>query len=339
MTDLVATARSLFVKGKGLLAADESVHTADARLESFGITPRPGSGQAGREEMRRQDRALFLEAPGIEQYLSGVILFAETFDEKGSTKKLFPKQLIARGIAVGIKVDEGTEPLAASPKETITKGLFGLPERFKEFRDKGATFAKWRAVIHIDGDQLPTAHAIHENMKRLANYAREAQEFGLVPIIEPEVLHSGKHSRRRAEQVLEDTLGTLFSVLEEHAVDRASVILKTSMALSGSESKKKDTPEEVAESTLDVLLKTVPKQIAGIVFLSGGQTPDQATDNLAAIARAAAARATPWPLTFSYARALQEEALAIWKGDPKNVPAARAAYLARLEKVAGALNI
>lgn len=329
MTDLVATARSLFAPGKGLLAADESVHTATARLASYGI--------ATSVEMRRQFRDLFLNAEGVEQYLSGVILFSETLLEKGNDKKLFPKSLAARGIAPGIKVDLGTEPISTSPNELITQGLLDLHERLAEYKKQGAVFTKWRAVIRIDGDELPTGVAIHENAKRLASYAKEVQSAGLVPILEPEVLLEGKHSRARARAVLTETLGIVFSVLEEHSVDRASIILKTSMALSGSESGKKDTPEEVAEDTLAALMESVPRQVAGIVFLSGGQTPGQATENLAAIARRAKEISAPWPLTFSYSRALQEEALALWKGKEENIAAARAAFLARLAKVSSAL--
>ncbi len=330
MTDLVATARSLFAPGKGILAEDESVHSATAHLAAYGI---PAS-----TEMRRQYRDLFLGAEGIEQYLSGVILFTETLLQKGNDKKLFPTSLAARGILPGVKVDLGTEPMSESPRELITQGLLDLPERLALYKKQGAVFTKWRAVIRIDGDQLPTTVAIHENAKRLASYAKEVQTAGLVPILEPEVLLEGKHSRQRAGAVMEEVLNTVFSVLEEHSVDRASIILKTSMALSGSENKKKDTPEEIAETTLEALLKSVPRQIAGIAFLSGGQTPDQATDNLAAICRRAKELEAPWPLTFSYLRALEEEALALWKGKEENVPAARAAFLSRLAAVSAALG-
>jgi len=325
MTDLVAIARSLFASGKGILAADESVHTATARLAEYGV--------ATSAEMRRQFRDLFLGAEGIEQYLSGVILFSETLLEKGNDKKLFTTSLSARGIFSGIKVDLGTEPFPSSPKELITNGLLDLPERLIEYKKQGAIFTKWRAVTRIEGDSLPTSAAIHENAKRLASYAREVQVAGLVPILEPEVLLDGKHSRAKARAVMEEMFGVLFSMLEEHSVDRASIIVKTSMALSGSGNEKKDTPEEVAEDTVAVLMASVPRQIAGIVFLSGGQTPDQATANLAAIIKKAKSENAPWPLTFSFARALQEEALALWKGKAENVPAAREAFLARLAKV------
>jgi len=330
MTDLVATARSLFAPGKGILAADESVHTATARLAHYGI---PTS-----EEMRRQFRDLFLGAEGIERYLSGIILFSETLLQKGNDKKLFPKSLAARGVLPGIKVDLGTEPFPSSPDELITQGLLDLPERLKAYKKQGAVFTKWRAVIRIDGDELPTNIAIHENAKRLASYAKDVQSAGLVPILEPEVLLEGNHSRARARAVIEETLQTLFSVLDEHSVDRASVVVKTSMALSGNKSGKKDTPEEVAADTVAALVASVPPQVAGIVFLSGGQTSDEATANLAAITRHAKEANAPWPLTFSYARALQDEALEIWKGKAENIPAARAAFLARLALVSAALN-
>ncbi len=329
MTDLVTRARSFFEKDKGILAADESVHTATTRLAGYGV---PAS-----VEMRRQYRDLFLGTPGVERHLSGVILFSETLLEKGNDGKLFPESLASRGIMPGVKVDLGTEPFGANPEEFITNGLIGLPERLAEFRKQGALFTKWRAVIRIDGDTLPSPQALHENAKRLASYAKDVQTSGMVPILEPEVLHEGKHSRARSRAVIGETLKTLFPVLEELSVDRTSVILKTSMALSGNESGKQDTPEEVAEDTLAALMENVPSQVAGIVFLSGGQTPDEATANLAAITRRAKAMNAPWPLTFSYARALQEEALALWKGKEENVPAARAAFLDRLAKVSAAL--
>lgn len=330
MTDLVAIARALFVPHKGILAADESVATATKRLSSYGV--------ATSAEMRRQYRDLFFGTPGIEEYLSGVILFSDTLLEKGDNQVLFSQGLSRRGIAPGIKVDLGTEPLPTSPDELITQGLLDLPDRLVAYKAQGAVFTKWRAVIRIEGDQLPSPMAIHENVKRLATYAKEVQSAGLVPILEPEVLYEGKHSRARARAVLTEVLGTLFAVLAEHSVDRASVILKTAMVLSGSLNGRADTPEEVAEDTVAVLMETVPSQIAGVVFLSGGQTPDQATLNLAAIARRAKEEEAPWPLTFSYARALQEEALNLWRGKEENVSLAREAFIARLQAVSSALG-
>ena len=329
MTDLVAIARSLFASGEGILAADESEHSATARLAQYGVT--------ASAEMRRQYRDLFIGTEGIEQYLSGVILFTETLLQKGNDKKLFTDSLAERGILAGVKVDLGLEPFPESSKEFITQGLIGLPERLLEYKKQGAIFTKWRAVFRIDGDTLPSAQAMHENAKRLANYAKESQMAGLVPIIEPEVLCEGAHSRNRSRAVLEEMLGILFSVLDENAVDRASIVLKTSMVLSGDKNEKKDTPEEVAEDTVSALMKSVPRQIAGIVFLSGGQTPELATNNLSAIIRKAREVNAPWPLSFSFARALQEEALSLWNGKEENVPAARAAFLSRLAKVSSAL--
>lgn len=329
MTDLVAIARSFFEPGKGILAADESVHTATARLASYGISTSV--------EMRRQYRDLFFNSKGIERYLSGVILFSETLLEKGNDGELFSASLAARGIFPGVKVDLGTEPFSASPDELITQGLLDLPTRLAEYKKQGAVFTKWRAVIRIDGDQLPTPMALHENAKRLASYAKEVQTVGLVPILEPEVLYKGTHSRQKARSVITETLGTLFSVLEEQSVDHAGVLLKTAMVLSGDASGKKDTPEEVAGDTVAALMESVPRQVAGIVFLSGGQTPDQATENLAAITKYAKSMHAPWPITFSYARALQEEALSIWKGEEGNIPVAREAFLTRLAKVSAAV--
>lgn len=331
MIDLTETARTLVIKGKGILAADESNASADKRLALYGVT--------GTEETRREFRDLFLSAPGIEQYLSGVILFKETLTQKGTDGDLFSHSLSRRGIIPGIKVDEGTEPIANSPKEVITKGVLGLCERLVEFHKEYHTgFTKWRAVVKIEGDTLPSAAALMENARRLAVYARDAQEVQMVPIIEPEVLYEGTHSRVRCREVIEETYRAVFAALEEHGVDLSGVLLKTSMVMSGHETGKIDTPEDVARDTVDALMAHVPRNVPGVIFLSGGQTPDQATDNLRAISTYAKEVHAPWPLTFSYARALQEEALEVWKGKPENVAAARTVFLARLQKVSEALG-
>ena len=330
MIDLVAIARSLLPPGKGFLANDEKPPHATQYLSDHGIPGGP--------EMRRQYRALFLNTPGIEEYLSGAILFEGTYDEKGDDKKLFGKSLLARGIAPGVTVDEGLDPLPGSEKESVTKGLIGLPDCLHEYKKKGAVFTKWRAVATIDGDTLPTAQALHENARRLATYAKDAQMAGLVPVTEIEVLLPGKHSRERAKAVSIEALGTAFSVFAEHAVDKAGLVLKTSMVLTGAESAKRDTPDEVAAATIEALMEAVPRQVAGIVFLSGGQDPEQATENLAAISKAAQKANAPWPLSFSFARALQDEALSVWKGKKENVPAAREAFIGRLKKVTAALS-
>jgi fructose-bisphosphate aldolase class I len=329
MVDLSGTAHQLVAAGKGILAADESTKSADKRLAQYGI----GTG----EEMRRKYRDLFLAADGAEEYLSGVILYEETLHQKADDGTPFAELLKKKGIIPGIKVDQGLEPFSGSPDETITNGLIGLPERLEAFRrDFGTGFTKWRAVIKIDGTRLPTPQAIYENARRLASYALEVQKAGMVPMVEPEVLLDGAHSRLRAREVIAQTLSALMMAMEDQAVDMGAVILKTAMAISGKECGRRDTPEEVAADTVGVLMEAVPATVPGIVFLSGGQETEEATQNLHAIQAEAATKGAPWPLTFSYARALQDEALTIWKGEDASVPAAREAFLARLKKVAGA---
>ena len=330
MIDLPERARALVTPPKGIFAADESPKSADARLASYNI--------ATGIEMRYKERDMFLSTPGIEQYLSGVILHEETLKQTCDLESVScPEVLLASGITPGIKVDQGTEPMPESPDELITNGLIGLSKRLHGYRDEHQTgFTKWRAVIKIEGDHLPTASAIVENAKRLAMSARCVQEAGMVPILEPEVLYDGTHSRVRCREVLVETFSTLIRALDEHAVDLSAVIMKSSMALSGKGTGRIDTPEEVAEDTLGAFLTAIPKQVPGIIFLSGGQDDDQATDNLRAIARLAVEKQVPWQLTFSYSRALQDDALKVWKGKDENVPAAREAFLARLKKVSEA---
>ena len=330
MTDLSSIARRLVVPGKGILAADESTESADKRLAHYGI--RTG------EEMRQQYRNLFLDTPGIEEYLSGVILHEETLEQRADNGISFPKLLSERGIIPGIKVDQGLDPFPdEGGEEKITKGLIGLPQRLARYRlEHGTGFTKWRAALSIDGTRLPTNAVIHENAKRLASYALEVQRSGMVPMVEPEVLITGSHSRVRSREVLAQVFSTLMRCLEEQGVDLHAVIVKTSMAISGDANARQDTPQEVAEDTVGVLMETIPAAIPGIVFLSGGQSADQATANLHAIQAKARELNAPWPLTFSYARALQDEALTIWQGKEENVTAARAAFLKRLQDVAGA---
>ncbi len=330
MYDLHETARALVAPGKGILAEDESPRTADARLAEHGI--------ATGTEMRRKYREVFLDVPGIEASLAGVILCEETLGQAADDGTLFPELLARKGILPGIKVDAGTEPLDGSPDELITKGLIGLDERLASFRAAGARFTKWRAVMRIEGDRLPTARALVENAKRLASYAHLVQQAGMVPILEPEVLLDGSHSRLRAQEVIDAALHAVFAAMADQAVDRTALLVKTSMALSGSGSSRTDAPDEVAESTLDALKASVPADVPGIVFLSGGQTPEQATENLAAITRRAREAGAPWPLTFSYERALHSEGMDAWKGKDENIPAARAAFLARLSRVTAALT-
>jgi len=331
MINLYDSARALVVKGKGMLAADETVGHTDSYLKEHGIE--------GGEEMRRAYREMLFGTEGLSDYITGVIMFEGSLSEKTIEGVFFPELLLKKNIVPGVKVDQGLDPFPEGGDESITKGLIGLPERLQQFVSKHHTgFTKWRSVVKIDGTKLPTAQTLLENSKRLASYAMEVQKAGMVPLVEPEMLLKGTHSRLRAKEVLKDTLTMLVNSMEDQAVDMSGVIIKTSMVLSGKESGVKDTPEEVAEATMSVLLSTVPKDIPGIVFLSGGQSPDQATENLRAISKRAKTLAAPWPLTFCYARALQEEAITIWKGKPENVPAAREAFLARLKKVTEALE-
>lgn len=329
MIDLARDARALTAPPKGILAADESNGTADKRLAAYGI-------ETG-EEMRRKYRDLYLSVPGIEEFICGVILYTETLDQKSADGTPFPDLLVSKGIMPGIKVDQGTEPMPESPDELITKGLLGLSDRLHGYRDAHHTaFTKWRAVLTIDGDRLPTAPAIVENAKRLAMYARCVQEAGMVPILEPEVMYDGMHSRVRSRAAITETLQATVTALGEHGVDPSGIIIKTSMAMSGKATGRIDAPEEVAEDTIGLLLEALPKGIGGVTFLSGGQATDQATDNLRAIAKLAQKKNAPWGISFSYARALQDEALRAWGGKDENVPAAREAFLARLRKVSEA---
>lgn len=326
MLDLATRARALTQPPRGILAADESNTSADKRLTLCGIPTN--------QETRRKYRELFLDAPDIENYLTGVILYKETLEQVDEHKEPFPALLLRRGIAPGIKVDEGTEPFVESPDELITNGLIGLPERLRAYVSQYNTqFTKWRAVIRIEGDRLPTSGAIVENARRLAMYARQVQEAGMVPMIEPEVLYDGTHSLIRSREVITQTLSAVVSALMDNAVDMGAVIIKTSMALSGKDTKRIDTPEEVAQETLTALTASLPSTIPGIVFLSGGQDDEQATENLRAIHRLAKELSVPWNLTFSYARAIQEDALTQWKCVEENVPRAREAFLARLKKL------
>ncbi|MCI0597557.1 fructose-bisphosphate aldolase class I [Candidatus Parcubacteria bacterium] len=330
MTDISETARTLTTPPKGVFAADESPKSADKRLASYGI--KTGI------EMRYKERDMFLSTPGIEAYLSGVILHEETLNQTCALETVpCPTLLLSSGILPGIKVDQGTEPMSESPKELITKGLLGLSKRLHDYKATHNTaFTKWRAVITIEGNVLPSATAIVENAKRLAMYARCAQEAGMVPIVEPEVLYTGTHSIFRSKEVITEVLQTVMRALDEHGVDKTATIVKSSMTMSGKDSRRVDTPEEVAAHTLEAFLHAVPQDIPGIIFLSGGQDDDQATDNLRAIAKLAKEKNVPWNLTFSYSRALQDDALKAWGGKDENVPAAREAFLARLTKVSAA---
>ncbi len=313
-------AAKLVEEGKGILAADESSATCEKRFASIGVQCT--------EDTRRQYRELLFTTPGIEHKLSGVILFDETIRQSSSDGTPFHELLSSKNILVGIKVDQGLaeDPMNSSGK--ITKGIEGLSERLQEYRSLSAAFAKWRAVAQVNGGSGDSS--TNENASRLAEYASMCHTKGIVPIIEPEVLIDGSHTASEAEDALKATLETVFDAMEARSIDLKGVILKTSMAVTGKDNVMKAEPKEVAERTMRALTTSVPKAIGGIVFLSGGQSPEEATANLNEIARLEPA---PWPLTFSFARALQEPALASWKGSPDNVASAQAAFSERLHLV------
>jgi fructose-bisphosphate aldolase class I len=302
--------------GKGLLAADESAGTCKKRFDSVKVE--------STEENRRAYRELLFTTPGIERHVSGVILFDETLRQSTKEGVNFGKYLQSRGIIPGIKVDAGAHDMALHPGEKVTEGLDGLPKRMAEYFGMGARFAKWRAVITI-GEQIPSMACIKANAHALARYSAICQEASIVPIVEPEVLLDGNHTAERSESVHQDTLEVLFHELERHGVALECVILKASMVVSGNKNPQQAAVAEVAERTLRVLRRTVPAALPGVVFLSGGQTDENATAHLDAMNRIGA----PWPLTFSYSRALQAAALAAWRGAAANVPAAQAAFAHR----------
>lgn len=317
MTRLHEIAQALVTKGKGILAADESTGTIGKRFDSINIENTEANRQAYRD-------MLFTSA-GIEKYISGVILFDETLRQKGLDGKLFADTLSAKGIIPGIKVDLGVEALANSPAEKITKGLDGLRERLQEYAKLGAGFAKWRAVIEIDSNDLPTDYAIHANAEALARYAALCQEAGIVPIVEPEVLMDGSHTIGRCEEVTARVLKALFASLKAHRVDLKGTLLKPNMVIAGLKCPTQNSPEEVAAATLRVFNATVPAEVAGVVFLSGGMSDEAASANLGAMNRSS----NPWPLSFSYGRALQAASLKAWSGKAENVKAGQAAFMHR----------
>jgi fructose-bisphosphate aldolase, class I len=315
---LKTTAKAMVAPGKGILAADESASTSEKRFASVNV---PCT-----EENRRQYRDLFLAAPGVEQFISGVILHEETISQKATDGTPFPELLNKKGIIPGIKVDKGTKDLALHPGEKITEGLDGLRERMTEFGKLGAKFAKWRAVITI-GNGIPTDACIRANAHALARYAAICQDADIVPMVEPEVLIDGEHSLEKSYEVTVKTLKVMFEEMKGQDVAFPGAILKASMVIAGKSAAKQSTPKEVAEMTIKCLKEAVPADLAGVVFLSGGQTDEQSTANLNEMNKIGG---TPWPLSFSYARALQSPALKIWGADiTKNVSPARDAFLFR----------
>ena len=314
---LTQTARAMVAPGKGLLAADESAGTCKKRFDSVNVECT--------EENRRAYREMLLTTPGLAQHVSGVILFDETLRQKTREGQPFAEFLNRNGIIPGIKVDAGAQDMALRPGEKLTEGLDGLRKRLDEYFKLGARFAKWRAVITI-GKDIPSSGCIEANAHALARYSALCQEASIVPIVEPEVLLDGDHSVERCHEVTERTLQELFAQVAAQGCAPEHVILKASMVVSGKENARQASVQEVAERTLKVLLRTVPAALPGVVFLSGGQTDENATAHLDAMNRAGTA---PWPLTFSYSRALQAIALKTWRGNAANVPAAQSAFLHR----------
>ena len=330
MTQLTDIARQMVAPGKGILAADESPASAGKRLAAVGMDNTP--------ENRRAYRDLFLGTDGIGQYLSGVILHDETLRQDALDGTPFLTLLADNGILPGIKVDEGLTPFPGFDGEELTRGLDTLPERCADYAAMGARFTKWRDVIHIGAD-LPTPELMHTNAITLARYARIVQDAGMVPMLEPEVLLTGNHSMARAEEVTRDVLSTVFYQCRRYRVDLSAVILKTSMVVPGDASGEPMNHDAVAEATLRVLRDAVPAEVPGIVFLSGGQSAEDACRNLAAINRTAQAEGgAPWPLTFSFARALQGPALHIWRGEDAKVAEARKTFLTTLRRNTAALE-
>jgi fructose-bisphosphate aldolase class I len=311
---LSQTARAMVAPGKGLLAADESAGTCKKRFDSVNVECN--------EENRRAYRELLFTTPGLQEYVSGVILFDETLRQKTKDGVNFAEYLKKNGVIPGIKVDAGAHDMALHPGEKVTEGLDKLSERMAEYFKQGARFAKWRAVITI-GNGIPTQACLDANAHALARYSAICQENSIVPIVEPEVLLDGNHSAETSEEVHLRTLETLFHELARQDVILENVILKASMSVSGKDNAKQAGVQEVAERTLRVLKRTVPAALPGVVFLSGGQTDENATAHLDAMNRMGP---NPWPLTFSYSRALQAVALNTWRGQAGNVAAAQKAF-------------
>ncbi len=320
VNELASTIKKLAIKGKGILAADESVPTITKRFQANGIE--------STEDSRRAYREMLVTTPGCNQFIAGIILFEETLNQTTSKGLLFPQLLNQLDILPGIKVDKGLIPLInlenPAQKEEITQGLDGLPERLADYKSKGARFAKWRAVYAIS-QNTPSTLAIQTNAEILARYAAICQQQGIVPIVEPEVLIDSDHTIARCEEVSGPVFHAVFEALYRHHVKLEYIVLKPSMVISGKTCAQKSSVQETADATLRILQQTVPSAVPTINFLSGGQTSLQATAHLNAMNQ----HVLPWNLSFSYARALQEDAMKIWAGKAENIPAAQAAFYKR----------
>jgi fructose-bisphosphate aldolase class I len=314
---MIATARALAAPGRGILAADESTPTMAKRLAAIGVE--------STEQRRRSYRQLLFTTPGLSEHVSGVILFDETARQSAGDGTPFPEVLRRRGVIPGIKVDRGTTPLAGFPDEVITEGLDGLRARLAEYATMGLAFAKWRAVLRI-GDGRPTSACVEAHAHSLARYAALAQEAGLVPIVEPEVLMDGAHPIERCAAVTEATLRAVYEHLARHRVVLEASLLKPNMVVPGKDCADPADPEHVAAATIAVLRRAVPAAVPGIMFLSGGISDLEATANLDALNRCGS---QPWELSFSFGRALQAPVLRAWAGDDANRDAAQAALAHR----------
>lgn len=316
-SQLQATVGALVQKGKGILAADESSPTIAKRFKSIGVE--------STEENRRAYRLMLLATPKLGEFISGVIFYEETLGQRADDGTPIPQVAARQGIVPGIKVDAGKIPLAHAPGDEITEGLDGLAKRLDGYKQQGARFAKWRAVYNVS-DTLPSRVAIEANAEALARYAAICQERGIVPIVEPEVLIDGNHSIDRCAEVTEAVLHEVFHALHRHGVVLEYTLLKPSMVVPGKEHTQQATPPDVAAYTIRILRRTVPAAVPGIFFLSGGQTPAEATANLDAMNRLGA---QPWQLSFSYGRALQDPALKAWKGQGANADETQRVLLKR----------
>lgn len=315
--ELQQTAKALVAEGKGILAADETVHTLTNRFAALKIE--------STEDSRRAYRELFFTTPDIASFISGVILQDETIRQKSSSGTALAEVLSRQGIIPGIKVDSGAKPLAGSPGETVTEGLDGLRDRLKDYAAMGARFAKWRAVIRIT-EMLPSSMCVQANAHALARYAALCQEQDIVPIVEPEVLMDGTHTIDRCEDVTGSVLHAVFDALYGQRISLEGMLLKPNMVVSGKDCRRQASIEDVATATLRCLRRFVPAAVPGIVFLSGGQSDILATSHLNAINRL---DPKPWRISFSYGRALQDPAMAAWHGNPENLQAAQQAFYHR----------
>jgi len=326
MDELEKTVSDLVQPGKGILAADESTPTITKRFSKVGIE--------STEQSRRNYRQLLLSTPGVSDFISSVILYEETLGQKAADGKALPEVAVEQGIVPGIKVDKGLIPLTGAEGDKITQGLDGLGERLDGYKGQGARFAKWRDVYPITG-RNPTRLGIETNAEVLARYAVTCQAHGIVPIVEPEVLIDGDHTIERSGEVAEAVLHAVFHALHRHGTILELMLLKPSMVIPGKEHAGKSPPEAVAEQTMRVLRRTVPTAVPSINFLSGGQGPAEATANLNAM-NARFGSSAPWALSFSYARALQEPAMAAWQGEEENREAAQQAFHHRARLAAAA---